>query len=78
MEYPEAENLVFSSAIAGVKNVLGDLSVVVVALVSIYLIVAVVKFITKIFFEHEVQDKVEGDNPKFKNNKLIRKISEND
>ena len=58
MEYPEAENLVFSSAVEGVKNLLGDLAGVVVALVSIYLIVVAVKFLTNIFFEHQAQDKI--------------------
>ena len=61
MEYPEAENLVFSSAIAGVKNVLGDLTTAIVALIAIFVIMVVLKVLIGVFFEWKNEDEFGED-----------------
>lgn len=56
MEYQEAENLVFSSAVAGTKNILADLAVVIIALISILLVVAAIDWLRGIFFQRGTSD----------------------
>ena len=73
MEYPEAENLVFGAALAGVKNVLGDLTTAIVALISIFLIVIGIKFLVLYIFEKQ-NEKEFGEDHKY--NKPLGKKSE--
>jgi hypothetical protein len=61
MEYPDAQKMVFDAAVTGVKNVLGDMAGVIVALVSIFLIVSAVKVLANLFFEHQAEDKFGED-----------------
>ena len=61
MEYPDALKLVFDSALVGIKNVLGDMAGVIVALISIYLIVIAVRVLSRIFFEHQAEGKFGED-----------------
>lgn len=59
MEYPQAETMVFDAAIAGVKNILGDMAGVIVALISILLIVYALHWIVSLL-EHRDNEKELG------------------
>lgn len=56
MEYPDALKLVFDAALSGAKNILGDLVVVIVSLISILLIAYVVGWLRDIFSQRESEE----------------------
>lgn len=77
MEYPDAERLVFDSALTGAKNILGDLAVAIVALISILLIVYAISWLRGIFSQHKTEEKSGED---YKKVQLLqeRKLTEKD
>lgn len=61
MEYQEAERLVFDSAIAGAKNILGDMAGVIVAIISILLIVYALRWFIPLFLDHKAEKEFGDD-----------------